>query len=100
LTPLLPPSAAAVAPPSAAVRRIMSSDEEVKVFALWEALLKRSPVYESALHIFSGKAHKASPLDIKHTMLLNIVSRPWEEHFLHGSSQADDFMVTPGGHLH
>jgi hypothetical protein len=35
----------------------MSFDEEVEVIVLWEALLKRSPVYKSALDIFSGKAH-------------------------------------------
>jgi hypothetical protein len=41
---------------------------------------------------FQRKAHKAAPLDTKHTMLLNIVSWPWEEYFLCGSSQADNFM--------
>jgi hypothetical protein len=88
-----PPSAAAIAPPSATVCRIMSSDEEVKVVVSWEALLKQSPVYKSVLNIFSGKAHKAPLLDVKRTMLLNIISWPWEEYFLHGSSQADDFMA-------
>ncbi len=50
-------------------------------------------MYESALDIFSGKAHKAPPLDVKRTMLLNIVSRPWEKYFPRGSSQTDDFMA-------
>ncbi len=71
----------------------MSSDEEVKVIVLWEDLVKYSPVYASTLVIFSGKAHKAPPLDVKHTFLLNFVSQPWEEYFLYGSSQADIFMA-------
>jgi hypothetical protein len=68
-------------------------DEEVEVVISWEALLKWSPVCKSALNIFRGKANKAAPLDVKHTMLLNIVSRPWEEYFLRGSSKADNFMA-------
>jgi hypothetical protein len=36
----------------------MFSDDEVEVVVSWEALLKRSLVYESARDIFSGKAHK------------------------------------------
>jgi hypothetical protein len=101
LTPLLlpslqpspPPSAAAIAPLSTAVCCIISSNEEVKVIILWEALLKWSPVYKSTLVIFSGKAHKAPLLDVKHTLLLNFVSRPWEEYFPCGSTQADNFMA-------
>jgi hypothetical protein len=57
----------------------MSSDDEVEVVVSWEALLKRSLVYESARDFFNGKAHKDPPLDAKRTMLLNIVSRPWED---------------------
>jgi hypothetical protein len=34
----------------------MSSDDEVEMVVLWDALLKQSPVYKSALDIFSGKA--------------------------------------------
>ena len=68
-----------------------SGGDEVEVVILWEALLKESPVYEPVLDIFSGKAHKAPNIDTKRNLLLNIVSRPWEEYFLRGSSQADDF---------
>ena len=57
----------------------------------WETLLKQHPVYNPAFSIFSGKAHKAPPLDKKRTMLLNIVSQPVEGYFLCGTSQADDF---------
>jgi hypothetical protein len=58
----------------------MSFDDEVEVVVLWEALLKRSLVYKSARNIFSGKAHKdPAPLDAKRTVLLNIVSQPWED---------------------
>jgi hypothetical protein len=70
----------------------MSSDDEVEVVVLWEALLKLSPVHKSVHVIFSGKAHKALPVDAKRTMLLNIPSQPWEEYFLCGSRQADNFM--------
>jgi hypothetical protein len=69
------------------------SNDEVEIIIAWEALLKRSPAYKSMCDIFSGKAHKASPLDAKRTMLLNCASRPWEEYFLLGSSQADNFMT-------
>jgi hypothetical protein len=69
----------------------MSSGDEVKVVVLWDALLKQSPVYGSALDIFSGKAHKATNIDTKHTLLLNILSRPSEEYFICGSRQADNF---------
>jgi hypothetical protein len=71
----------------------MSSDNEVEVLVLWEALLKRSPVYEPAYDIFCGKAHKSPPIDKKHTMLLNIVSRLQEEYFLRGTRQAEDFQL-------
>ena len=69
----------------------MSSDDEVQVVILWDAQLKLSPVYESAFDIFSGKAHKSPPLDMKRDMLQNIVSRPSEEYFLSNTSQATDF---------
>ncbi len=52
----------------------MSSDNEVEVVVSWDIPLKQNPIYESAKEIFSGKAHKASPIDKKRTMLLNIVS--------------------------
>jgi hypothetical protein len=83
----LPPSAAI----SIVICQIMSSNDKVEDIVLWEALLKQSPVYWSAFDIFSSKAHKAPPMNTKHTTLLNIISRPWEEDFLRGSSQADDF---------
>jgi hypothetical protein len=69
----------------------MSSDDEVQVVVPWDAHLKQSPVYEPALDIFSGKAHKFPPIDTKRTMLLDIISCPLEEYFLHGTSQATDF---------
>jgi hypothetical protein len=69
----------------------MSSNDEVDVIILWDTLLKQSPVYRSAFNIFSGKAHKAPNIDTKRTLLLNIVTRPWEEYFIHGSRQANDF---------
>jgi len=47
----------------------MSLDDEVQVVILWDAQLKLSPVYESAFEIFSGKAHKSPPLDMKRDML-------------------------------
>jgi hypothetical protein len=71
----------------------MSSDDEVEVLVSWEALLKRSPVYEHAYDIFCGKAHKSPPIDKKHTMLMNIVSRPLEEYFLRGTRHAEDFQL-------
>jgi hypothetical protein len=69
----------------------MSSGNEVKVVILWDTLLKQSPVYGSAFDIFSGKAHKAPNIDTKRTLLMNIISRPWEEYFIRGSRQANDF---------
>jgi hypothetical protein len=69
----------------------MSSGDEVEVVVLWDALLKQSPVYRSALNIFSRKAHKAPNIHTKRTLLLNIVSRPSEEYFIRGSRQANDF---------
>ncbi len=57
---------------------------------LWDALLKQNPVYGSAFDIFSRKAYKAPNIDTKHTLLLNIVSRPTDEYFIRSSSQADD----------
>ncbi len=69
----------------------MSSDDEIQVVIPWDAHLKQSPVYKPALDIFSGKAHKSPPIDTKRTMLLDIVSRPLEEYFLRGTSQATDF---------
>ena len=73
--------------------RVMSfsHDDEVQVVVQWDAHLKLSPVYEPAFDIFNGKAHKSPPIDTKCTMLLNIVSRPLEEYFLRGTSQATDF---------
>jgi len=56
----------------------MSSDNEVEVVVPWDVPLKQSPIYVSAKEIFSGKAHKAPPIDKKRTMLLNIVNRPSE----------------------
>jgi hypothetical protein len=69
----------------------MSSADAVEVVVLWDALLKQSPVYGSALDIFSGKAHKAPNINTKQTLLLNIVSKPSEEYFIHGSRQANNF---------
>jgi hypothetical protein len=60
---------------------------------LWEALLKRSPVYEPTYNIFCGKSHKSPPIDKKRTMLLNILSRPLEEYFLRSTRQAEDFQL-------
>ncbi len=71
----------------------MSSDDDVEVLVSWEALLKQSPVYEPAYDIFCGRAHKSPPMDKKRTMLLNIVSQPLEEYFLHGTRQAEDFQL-------
>jgi hypothetical protein len=71
----------------------MSSDDEVEVLVLWEALLKWSPVYEPVYDIFCGKAHKSPLIDKKHTMLLNIVSWLLEEYFLRGTRQAEDFQL-------
>ncbi len=71
----------------------MSSDDEVEVLVLWEALLKWSPVYKPAYDIFCGKAHKSPSIDKKRTMLLNTISRPLEEYFLRGTSQAEDFQL-------
>jgi hypothetical protein len=69
----------------------MSSDDKVEVVIPWDIPLKQSPIYVSAKEIFSGKAHKAPPIDKKRMMLLNIVNRPSEEYFLRGSQQATDF---------
>jgi hypothetical protein len=69
----------------------MSSDDQVQVVVPWETLMKQDPVYIFSFSIFSGKAHKAPPLDKKCTMLLNIVSKPVEGYFLCGTSQAEDF---------
>jgi hypothetical protein len=69
----------------------MSLGDEVEVVVSWDALLKQSPVYGSAFGIFSGKAHKTPNIDTKHTLLLNIVSRPSDEYFIRGSRQANDF---------
>ena len=71
----------------------MSSDNEVEVVVPWDVPLKQSPIYVSAKGIFSGKAHKAPPIDKKRMMLLNNVNRPSEEYFLHGSQQAKDFAL-------
>ena len=68
-----------------------SDDDEVQVVVQWDAHLKLSPVYKPAFDIFNGKAHKSPPIDTKRTMLLDIVSRPLEEYFLRGTSQATDF---------
>jgi hypothetical protein len=68
-----------------------SDDDEVQVVVQWDAHLKLSPVYEPAFDIFNVKAHKSPPIDTKRTMLLDIVSWPLEEYFLHGTSQATDF---------
>jgi hypothetical protein len=68
----------------------MSSGDEVEAVVLWDALLKRSQVYGSAFDIFSGKAHKAPNIDTKHTLLLDIISRPSDEYFIRGSRQAKD----------
>ena len=68
-----------------------SDDDEVQVIVQWDAHLKLNPVYEPAFDIFKGKAHKSPPIDTKCTMLLNIVSRPLDEYFLRGTSQATDF---------
>ncbi len=57
----------------------------------WDAHLKLYPVYETAFDIFNGKAHKSPPIDVKRTMLLDIISRPLEKYFLRGTSQATDF---------
>ncbi len=73
--------------PSIATNR----DDEVQVVVPWDAQLKLSPIYVSAFDIFSGKAHKSPPLDMKRDMLQNIVSRPSEEYFLSNTSQATDF---------
>ena len=67
---------------------MMSEDSEVEVII---DVLKENQAYVHALGIFSGKAHKAPGLEEKRTMLLNIVKRPPEEYFLHGSRQFDDF---------
>jgi len=72
---------------------MMSSDNEVEVVVPWDVPLKQSPIYVLAKEIFSGKAHKALPIDKKRTMLLNIVNHPSEESFLHGSQQAKDFAL-------
>jgi hypothetical protein len=69
----------------------MPSDDEVEVVVPWDIPLKQSPIYISALEIFSGKAHEAPPIDKKKTMLLNIVNFTSEEYFLRGSQQAKDF---------
>jgi hypothetical protein len=69
----------------------MPSDDEVEVVVPWDVPLKQSPIYVSALETFSGKAHKAPPINKKRTMLLNIVNRLSEEYFLRGSQQAKDF---------
>jgi hypothetical protein len=69
----------------------MSSDDEVQVVVPWDAHLKQSLVYEPALDIFSGKAHKSPLIDTKRIMLLDIISQPLEEYFLHGTSQDTDF---------
>jgi len=69
----------------------ISFDDEVQVVVPWDARLKLSLVYEPAFDIFSGKGHKSPPLDTKRDVLLNIVSRPSEEYFLSGTSQATDF---------
>ena len=63
----------------------MSSDNEVEIVVPWDVPLKQSPIYVSAKEIFSGKAHKALPIDKKRTILLNIVNHLSEEYFLHGS---------------
>jgi hypothetical protein len=69
----------------------MPSDDEVEVVVSWDVPLKQSPIYASALEIFSGKAHEAPPINKKRTMLLNIANHPSEEYFLHGSQEAKDF---------
>jgi hypothetical protein len=51
----------------------------------------KSSVFKSTLDIFSGKAHKAPPINKKRTMLMNTMSRPLDEFFLHGSRQSNDF---------
>jgi hypothetical protein len=66
----------------------MSDDSEVEVIV---DVLKENQTYVHALGIFSGKAHKAPGVKEKRKMLLNIVKRPPEEYFLHGSRQFDDF---------
>jgi hypothetical protein len=53
--------------------------------------MKLHPVYKTVFDIFNGKAHKSPPIDVKRTMLLDIISRPLEEYFLRGTSQATDF---------
>ena len=66
----------------------MSDASDVEVIV---DVLKENQTYVHALGIFSGKAHKAPGLKEKRPMLLNIVKRPPEEYFLHGSTQIDDF---------
>ena len=55
------------------------------------AHMKLHPVYKTVFDIFNGKAHKSPPIDVKRTMLMDIVSRPLEEYFLKSTSQATDF---------
>ena len=71
----------------------MSSDDEVEVLISWEALLKRNPFYKPVYDIFCGKVHKSPPIDKKCTMMFHIVSRLFEEYFLHGTRQAEDFQL-------
>jgi len=77
-------------PPTIALMS-MSTDNVVVVVVPWDAPLKQSLIYESALEISSRKAHEAPPINTKRTMLLSIVNRPLGEYFVHGSQQATDF---------
>jgi hypothetical protein len=69
----------------------MPSDDEVEVIVPWDAPLQQSPIYKSALEIFSRKAHKALSINKKRLMLLKIISQPSEVYFLRGSQQANNF---------
>ena len=71
----------------------MSFDDKVRLVVSRETMLKQNPVYKSVFNICRGKAHKAPPIDKKHTMLLNIVSQPLEGYFLCGTSQAENFKL-------
>jgi hypothetical protein len=41
----------------------MSTDDVLVVVVPRDAPLKQSPIYVSALEIYSGKAHEAPPID-------------------------------------
>ncbi len=53
---------------------MLTTDNKVVVVVPWDTLLKHSPIYQSALKIFSGKAYDAPPIDTERTMLLSIIA--------------------------